>query len=657
MTFQQFQTQNGMKLLDSNDISLTQDKLGWMSIYGPVYNTGDNINFSGVAADYVGHSYSVGVDHNLNWAVVVKYNKIGDVIWKKAFTNVSYSNLSAQTVLLAPNGSLHVLGTLYTGTNTAVYILLLDSVTGLYLGSRIVSSDTSDLTVFDAAWWNNDVAFVGGSIPEYEDFPVVSQAGSEPGILYVEASVFAPQTPTTQWVVSGTGITGTVTILNVDTSVAPLIKLTVNNLVDFGGAGSWTVKRPLNSQGYIYTTDWQQYFSGGQTDAYDALTCIRVNTDNHLVVAGQSVGGVNSGPLMGIQAAVVSKFDTEGSLVWSYAINDAAQPGIITSLDVDSQNNIVLGHFAESSNTVCVTLMDSNGTIIWQKATSGASAAFVPSVIFDETHIYFVAITTTNEEYQDAFMVIKLDMLGNIEWQRLLSTLSNELLDMSGSRRLASSALNIHFVGSTLYAANFAETAVSLSVPKTGADTGGWGWWYYYETIYAFDSFEGLRETYIPVITNSAFADNANIGMIPNTSDTEVHTKWIYDDAGGAVAFADGSRQMTSATDIPQTLLFGGSYRIILRDRHKHLYITEPVSTYIIVPRNVEIPFPRGSVVLVVNNSGQSVTIQTSHPEIDLISPDLGINPQYMLANRGYLQLLKTEENVWFATGWGLSTS
>jgi hypothetical protein len=125
----------------------------------------------------------------------------------------------------------------------------------------------------------------------------------------------------------------------------------------------------------------------------------------------------------------------------------------------------------------------------------------------------------------------------------------------------------------------------------------------------------------------------------------------MLDRDGGAIEFADGTRQTTSAQMIPQVALTNGAdHRLSIEDMGKHIYITNDASM-VVVPYHEDVPLPVGFVVTVINNSGDTIDIDSAGNNIDIIGPNQTMSGYWLLAHQGMATLIKVENNLWFITG------
>lgn len=85
MTLKPFRTQDGLSIIDNSNLSLTQSTVGWITIYGPLINNDNDIEFFCVTVDTDGNSYFGGYDSNIGRAILVKFNPAGVVQWSSSF--------------------------------------------------------------------------------------------------------------------------------------------------------------------------------------------------------------------------------------------------------------------------------------------------------------------------------------------------------------------------------------------------------------------------------------------------------------------------------------------------------------------------------------------------------------------------------------------
>ena len=139
----------------------------------------------------------------------------------------------------------------------------------------------------------------------------------------------------------------------------------------------------------------------------------------------------------------------------------------------------------------------------------------------------------------------------------------------------------------------------------------------------------------------------------PSNGNSHYHTlSEIRDRDGGAIEFADGTRQTSSAQQIPQRAIFNGAdHRLSLEDMGKHIYITDN-ETRIAVPYHEDVPLPIGFTVVIINNSSGTVSIDgDGFGTINIIVPGVGTATYWDLANPGMATLIKVDNSTWFMTG------
>jgi hypothetical protein len=128
-------------------------------------------------------------------------------------------------------------------------------------------------------------------------------------------------------------------------------------------------------------------------------------------------------------------------------------------------------------------------------------------------------------------------------------------------------------------------------------------------------------------------------------------TETVRDTDGGNIVFPDGTKQNTSATDIPQHLFTGQRYTLGLKDRGHHILCTGNDDT-IVIPYRARVEFPLGTVITFVNTSGDPVTIAQEGSSIGLIlaGNNSGLSGVF-LQNNGIATLLNIGYDQWIISG------
>lgn len=103
--------------------------------------------------------------------------------------------------------------------------------------------------------------------------------------------------------------------------------------------------------------------------------------------------------------------------------------------------------------------------------------------------------------------------------------------------------------------------------------------------------------------------------------------------------------------EVPQNIQ-GSGYTFALTDRAKHVYYNGAAAN-ITVPTNASVPFPIGTVIILVNNGSGNLTIIESGTV--LVLAGAGLVGNRTLIPTGMATFLKVSTDGWFVSGAGLS--
>jgi hypothetical protein len=205
---------------------------------------------------------------------------------------------------------------------------------------------------------------------------------------------------------------------------------------NYGGTDYWIVK--LDTSGNI---QWQKCLGGTATDkAYS----IKQTKDRGYIVAGTT--NSNNGDVSGNHSTVtgydywVVKLDTSGNIQWqkclggsqwdeAYSIQETNDSGYIVTGYTQSNDGDVTGNNGYYSQyDYWVVKLNNLGNIQWQKCLGGTQSDWALSIkqTFDGNYIV-AGLSDSNDSdvtghhgnsYFDDFWIVKLDTSGNILWQR-----------------------------------------------------------------------------------------------------------------------------------------------------------------------------------------------------------------------------------------------
>lgn len=184
----------------------------------------------------------------------------------------------------------------------------------------------------------------------------------------------------------------------------------------------------------VPSIEWQKSFGGS---SYETAYSIQQTTDNGFIVAGYT--GSNNGDVTGNHGDVdywIIKLDSVGIMEWQKSLGginrdiansilQTADGGFVVAGYTESNNGDVTGNHGDRD--FWIVKLDVLGTIEWQK-TFGGSSFDIANDIQQTTDGGFVIAGTTNSNNGDVtgnhghadYWIVKLDVLGNIEWQKAL---------------------------------------------------------------------------------------------------------------------------------------------------------------------------------------------------------------------------------------------
>jgi hypothetical protein len=450
---------------------------------------------------------------------------------------------------------------------------------------------------------------------------------------------------------------------------------------DFGNvSGAWSLQQPLSGEAFVYVGTaananvafgpvWTRTLSAGGTSDDERYFSVAVDASNNIYAAGEMIARNNAAgaDINNDWCAVVSKFNSAGTHQWTRALNiDIDNASYAKSVAVRG-NVVVVSHESSGNFTTVVTKLDATGAVKWQRQTNSGDDS---SVALDTNgDIYAVTEANMESQYNDCIKVIKFNSVGEVIWRKILAThvgddgaLCNDYF--KNGRNLTLDADHLYISGyTTAFDGNISpanpENGFIVKLPKSGDCDGIYGAWTIMTDMYDVDKVTATEAT--------AFVPNINTGEF-ETWEPDFETDWwdpsddsyyhsfeeIRDRDGGAIEFADGTRQTSSAQMIPQKKISNGAdHRLSLEDMGRHIYVTDS-DTRIAVPYHDDNPLPIGFTVVIINNSGSSIRIDADGVGIDIVVPGATSAPYWDLASPGMATLIKVEEydnNAWFMTG------
>lgn len=181
---------------------------------------------------------------------------------------------------------------------------------------------------------------------------------------------------------------------------------------------AWVVK--FNSDGSLV---WQYRFSG---PGLDNPTAIQETSDGGAIVAGWT-----SSFSAGDTDLWLLKLNGDGAVAWENTVGDAADDYANAVRQTNDGGYIVAGYtysFGSSAADAWALKFDSSGAVVWQKSYGGAGFDFANDVeqTTDGGYILIGAIFPSLESQDSAGWIVKLDSDGTIIWQKAVGDSSSD---------------------------------------------------------------------------------------------------------------------------------------------------------------------------------------------------------------------------------------
>jgi hypothetical protein len=437
--------------------------------------------------------------------------------------------------------------------------------------------------------------------------------------------------------------------------------------VDFGGVGTWILSYPAGGEAFVWTNrleGWTKVVGSLNPSDYvsERYFSVAVGEDGSIYAAGE----IYTDDSTTVYQAVISKFNSTGTHQWSRALNTHGDGNGHSAkcVAVRGATVAVSSYDNYEGNTIITKLNSTTGNILWQRRTYSNDDSSV--AIDTNGDIYAVAESNFENRFEDIIKVIRFASNGEPIWRKFFGTSgvnytwTNEYF--KNGRNITLDAEHFYVSGYTTAFDSDADRAFLVKLPKSGDCDGYYGGWTVQTEPYAVDKVNITEaNTFTPNIRSGDFEswtpDIYSSWWDPSQDDYYQQLDPVVDRDGGAIEFADGTRQTTSAQQIPQLKIStGADHRLSIDDMGKHIYVTND-RTNIIVPYDYDNPLPVGFTVVIVNNSGGTIDIEGDGSEgggsISITVPGVDSVQYWQLDTPGMATLLKidADQNIWFMTG------
>lgn len=251
--------------------------------------------------------------------------------------------------------------------------------------------------------------------------------------------------------------------------------------------GSTAVISKYNTSG---TLQWQKYLANIIFPGNSQSSVLDLDVDS------------SGNTYLAISGSVIAKYNTSGTLQWQKQLSSGSQNGYIQYISVDSLGNIyVAGQSYNSGEFVSKILIikcDSNGDILWQKILdySGADSPAAYDVCVDSSQNVYVLAAANISGNVDS-IILKYDMNGNLQWQR---SFGHPSYYENGRSISVDSVNNNMYVSLFQYDNVSTHSATIAKLPSDGSKTGTYGGYVYANSSYveSIPSFVSSTSTLTP---------------------------------------------------------------------------------------------------------------------------------------------------------------
>ncbi len=544
------------------------------------------------------------------------------------------------------------------GTETATYTALSGTNTDVGSGYTFTFEGPRQTTDYNQYWSSSS----SDNGTNYVDNDIIVVPGTSLGGT-------SPANDLTLRVAASNGTIGGIYEFS-GTAQSTTWKLETTTQVDFGGSGSWAITYPLSQESLLITSEWTRTF-GTDQDSTDRLYGVSVDTGGNIIAVGQGRGNLTSGNSDDL--SIVYKFSSTGTLVWTRKLNETSNDDCMARGVATIGTDIYVVHENDDEDETVISKLDASGTVKWQRIT-GSSNDNISMISRTADGNLLVTIEGYNEDSnENALKVFLLSPSGEVIYKRWLQATADSATEMRQGRGLAVSGDSFYITGQ-FYANDYTSTLVA-KLPVDGSGTGdygsfryqdvyGAGWDNYFsepgldvdmnysinpidlESSYAGPLYEG-EEVYI----KSTATYNTGTGdFYINSYYPQLTIETVHDTDGGSIVFADGTKQSTSATDIPQRRYSGQQYTLGMKDRGHHI-LCNSTGDRIVIPYNARVEFPIGTVITIVNDSGGTVNIEKEGGSVTVILAGDDTYSYFDLSNYGIATLLKIGRDRWIISG------
>jgi len=447
-------------------------------------------------------------------------------------------------------------------------------------------------------------------------------------------------------------------------------KIETTAQVDFTDVeGAWSITYSRQNECLLITPTWQRTFGTG-TDSDDEIKAVAIDSEGNIIAVGDGRGELAADSFQDL--AVVYKFNSTGTLQWARQLNTEDQDAYGDSV-VTIGTDIYAVH-ENDGNDVYVSKLDSTGTVKWQRRTSGDDITIART---PDGNLLVATEDENNDVDDDVIKIFLLTSAGETVWKRWLSAITNDDTWLGSTGECLVTDSNSFYITGR-FETDFGgddDWAWAARLPLDGSGTGEYGQFRYTDVNSMTNDLSNINYSIDVVDIDDV---NNYAGILGDSSDPVVKTatavtvitnnindyevdgyyppmvlETVRDTDGGNIVFPDGTRQNTSATDIPQRLFNGVDYTLGMEDRGHHILCTDDTES-IRIPYNARVEFPIGTVITIVNPRGDSVVVNTEGGSIQVMIPgddNYSNGGTFLVSEYGMATLLKIGMDSWVLAG------
>lgn len=403
------------------------------------------------------------------------------------------------------------------------------------------------------------------------------------------------------------------------------LQITTNASVNFAAGGAaFAIKQNLGGEAFVWTPDFTKAIGGAVSDVFSGVVWNAAGTSLYAVGRGRYEVNYNQ--------ALVVKFSSTGTVTASKFINDSmgennAYDGAVALMANDS---IVVVHsmyndYRDESDEVLVTKLDSSLNIVWQQFI-GVNNDPTGNDWYDPNGKISVAVDPATDEIllawhtynndifgDDAIYFVKLDTDGEVIWKRIWGVHESDVrisYESYGNKALSIHGDQFTLVGYTDAPDDDDDNGFIVTLPLDGTGLGEHGIW-----TYAEPKDDVVKVWRLSGRTATVFTATEHTGGITAVANIKhyytdylseeftFYPETILSNEGGAIEFADGSRQTFSTALVPQVKISAGRYTLRAEDSGRHILI-ESSNYSVTIPNWQRVSLPVGYTVTLVNISG-----------------------------------------------------